>query len=121
MTGVGVLQSLEMKVGPHNMMAALAMDMGITPLFLYVWLILRMTWLGVFSFRSPVAVSSQWLVALWMLAYGFSSHNVIYENPFVLGLGIAVSSFYGVTSHAGSGRNKSPGSGRNRLRLARPR
>src|SRR6202011_5199385 len=28
MTGVGVLQSLEMKVGPHNMMAALAMDMG---------------------------------------------------------------------------------------------
>jgi hypothetical protein len=118
MTGVGVLASLEMEVGPHNMMAGLAMDMGITPLFLYVWVILRMTWLGVLSLRSPVAVPSEWLVALWMLAYGFSSHNVIYEPPFVLGLGIAVCSFFGVTSHAGSGRNKSPGSGRHRLRPA---
>ena len=78
MTGVGVLTSLEMEVGPHNMMGALAMDMGIMPLFLYVWLILRMTWLGVLSLRSPAAVSSEWLVAPWMLAYGFSSHNVIY-------------------------------------------
>jgi hypothetical protein len=121
MTGVGVLASLEMEVGPHNMMAGLAMDMGITPLFLYVWVILRMTWLGVLSLRSPVAVPSEWLVALWMLAYGFSSHNVIYEPPFVLGLGIAVCSFFGVTSHAGSGRNKSPGFGRHRLRPARPR
>jgi hypothetical protein len=103
MTGVGVLKSLDMEVGPHNMMAALAMDMGIMPLLLYVWLIVRMTWLGVLTLRSPVAVSSEWLVALWMLAYGFSSHNVIYDGPFALGLGIAVSSFFGVTSHGGSG------------------
>jgi hypothetical protein len=121
MTGVGVLKSLDMEVGPHNMMAALAMDMGIMPLLLYVWLIVRMTWLGVLTLRGPVAVSSEWLVALWMLAYGFSSHNVIYDGPFALGLGIAVSSFFGVTSHAGSGRQKSPVFGQQRQRLARPR
>lgn len=96
MTGVGVLTSLEIVQGPHNMMAALGMDMGITALFLYVWLILRMTWLGVFSLRGSTAVSGEWLVAPWMLAYGFSSHNVIYEPAIVLGLGIAVSSFFGM-------------------------
>jgi hypothetical protein len=106
MIGVGVLSSLDMEVGPHNMMAALAMDMGIAPLLLYVWLILRMTWLGVSSLRDRAAVSSEWLVALWMFAYGFSSHNVIDEPAFVLGLGIAVSSFFGIASNAGSGRNK---------------
>jgi hypothetical protein len=94
--GVGVLTSLEMENGPHNMMAALAMDMGITPLFLYVWVIIRMTWLGLFGLRDPVTVSSEWLVAPWMLAYGFSSHNVIYQPAILLGLGLAVSSFFGM-------------------------
>ena len=93
--GVGVLTSLEMEIGPHNMMAALAMDMGITPLFLYVWVIIRMTWLGLFGLRDPVTVSSEWLVAPWMLVYGFGSHNVLYEPACLLGLGIAVSSFFG--------------------------
>jgi hypothetical protein len=95
MNGVGVLSSREMEVGPHNMMAALAMDMGITPLLLYVWLIVRMTWLGVFSLRGVAAASSEWLVALWLLGYGFSSHNVINEPAVLLGLGIAIASFYG--------------------------
>ena len=105
--GSGVLSSMEMEIGPHNMMAALAMDMGIAPLILYIWLTLRMTWLGVRRLRGPAAVSPEWLVALWMFAYGFSSHNVLNEPAFVLGMGIAVSSFFAAASHAGSGRSGS--------------
>lgn len=51
-----------------------------------------MTWLGVARLRNTAAASSDWLVAPWALAYGFSSHDVIYEPAFVLGLGIAVPS-----------------------------
>jgi O-antigen ligase len=95
MTGVGVLSSLEMEDGPHNMLAGLAMDMGVIPLLLYVWLILRMIWLGVSGLRGPTAVSGAWLVGLWLLGFSFSSHNVIYDTFALLGLGIALSCFFG--------------------------
>lgn len=90
-TGAGVGTAASMKLGPHNMFAAVALDYGVMGLLIYVLMILRLVWAGFSGLEDRQIASLIIAIAVWLATLSFASHHVLGDSPIIFLLAISAS------------------------------
>jgi O-antigen ligase len=96
--GNGVGAIAEMPEGPHNMFIAMMVEYGLVGLVAYLLMITCLLRIGRHADRRLSAMSLS--IAAWLVAFSFTSHNLLENTSTIPLLGLAVACTYRIRSRA---------------------